>query len=129
MNTQGIYYLLHTFLSILFWYNSSNTKAAAEHTVGDFLFPFVSLRSFFFFLRFFSLNYFARWTSFSVFFGVSVFPAFCFPFSTIFIYIFIFFIFHLSPKHDLFMGLHAMAPNPLNTVYGTVIRECTYFPL
>lgn len=37
--------------------------------------------------------------TFSVFW-VFGFPAFCFPFYTIFI----FFVFHLSPEHDLFMG-------------------------
>lgn len=65
--------------------SSNNKAAAAEHTVGC-RFPLFSFYLFILsslFWKFFSPNYFARWTSFSVF-GFSVFPAFCFPFSTIF---------------------------------------------
>lgn len=50
MNTQGIYYLLHTFLSILFWYNSSNTKSSSGAHSGRFSFSFYI---FTFFLLFF----------------------------------------------------------------------------
>lgn len=81
--------------------SSNNNRKKAQQPTQRVSFISFFIFYFFSFLEVLFTQLFARWTSLLFrFFWVFGFPAFCFPFYTIFI----FFVFHLSPEHDLFMG-------------------------
>lgn len=93
--------------------SNNNRKSAAAHTAGVF-YIFLYFFLFFFILEVFFTQLFARWTSLLFrFFGFSVFQLSVSRFTQ-----FSFSLFSICRPNMIYLWvLHAMAPNPLNTVY------------